>query len=635
MSRLVTLSLVAVGSGAAPSIPGWWAGSRLSKDLGGARAARGHFHLAFRLGASRIYELLAPEVDIGPWPSRRARMVASLAVDAAVTLALTRSRRSFLAPRVLADTLDLAVWGVPAVKLDHTMAAGVPTAVDAATEVGAPGLLLPLLNWSVVAALRSRLGQSTPLSSVIWQLSGCVIALGVRGYVRQQDEAQLRRHETVMRARAHAAFLRGQNDVAVRADNIVDLLARTEPLVASMEPESTPRRSGTARALHSWKAELADETRHHGAYLAALLLRVARRRQTADLASDVVFDLAERDAAVVLSARQAAFVSAHLLSGSYQGAVSVEVRRPSSHAPGQAFALRVGDEELAVPSDPSIDVAITDLAPIVVLAGGFWCGSSALRVREHTAWWAVTPALVGAGLLALRVHRDRLQGEPWPIERVIRSMLVGQVVFAPLAAATMRRGHDDAGFQQFPQLGGFLLAAPALLGLDDPGLTDRVRVRLGLTAVAATVPGFIAARRKVRLKDLVAASVLPFTGWIASRQVAHGMRDHQSALAAHIRASASVMELEAFDSGRASVVDLVEAAVSDLDERLCALRRDQPGGRTETATSHEVRLLDEAGFRVRAARSQVDQLRMGPARPAPGDRARRAGTLGHEEDQDD
>ena len=147
----------------------------MRSDLGGARAARGQFHFVFRLGASRVYEWLAPELDIGRWPSRRTRLATSLAVDAAIAVALARSRRSLLWPRLLIDAVDLTAWGVPAVKLDHTMAAGVPTAADLVTDLGPAGLALPLLNWSIVAGLRRRRGPPTPLASVMWQVSAGVI----------------------------------------------------------------------------------------------------------------------------------------------------------------------------------------------------------------------------------------------------------------------------------------------------------------------------------------------------------------------------------------------------------------------------------------------------------------------------
>ncbi len=583
-------------------IADWPARPDFHDDLGGVRVARGRFHLGFRLGASRVYEWLAPEHAVGRWPSRRSRLAASLVTDGLWAVALSRSRRSLLWPRAVTDAIDQVAWGVPAVKLDHTMAPGVPLTVDAVTDLGAAGFAVPVLNWAVVAGARRRRGLDTPADSMLWQVTAGLIALTLRRYARQQDLAQRRRHQVELRARASAAYVSGQNEVAAGADNIVDLLARTEPLVAALETERPVRGSGTARALHTWKAQLADDTRREGAYLAALLVQVARGRQTRELAADVVYELAAEHRALVLSAQQARWLAARLAGDEQVGTIPVTVAS-RDHRAGHALELAVGAVTFLVPPDPDLDVRVVDVAPVVALAGGLWCAVSALPVRERVAWWAVAPAALAAGVLATLVHRGRVAGEPWSSDRVVTAMLAAQALYAPLAAATMRNRHDAAGLQQFPQLGGFLMAAPALLGLDDPALTDPVRARLAVLAAAVTLPGFVAARQRVDARHLLAAAVLPVSGWVSARGVSRGLQEHRETLAATLEAESGEVQAAAHAVGRSEVVDLVRIAAVELRARTARVQ-----SREFALTAEERELLGEAQRRVEEALAALADL---------------------------
>lgn len=98
---------------------------------------------------------------------------------------------------------------------------------------------------------------------------------GLARYEESRRAAALARRRLNVDARCQLAHLAGQNDVAMGADSIIDLLSRTDPL---LPPATAGEMIGviTGRQLAAWKLSLATTTARHAAYLGLILAQWQR-----------------------------------------------------------------------------------------------------------------------------------------------------------------------------------------------------------------------------------------------------------------------------------------------------------------------------------------------------------------------
>lgn len=116
--------------------------------------------------------------------------------------------------------------------------------------LGPAGIVVPAVNATITAAMRRACGRRPGLAAFVWQ------ALGVAGgaaFGAYEDWRWRIEHAIAARqldARCQAAYVAGQNEVAMGADSIIDVLTRTGPLLED--------RAGVvvAQALGAWKASL-------------------------------------------------------------------------------------------------------------------------------------------------------------------------------------------------------------------------------------------------------------------------------------------------------------------------------------------------------------------------------------------
>jgi hypothetical protein len=192
---------------------------------------RDRFHLAYRL-AGRSFQLLIARSSARP--QRRMAAAATCAIgDIVGAIALRRSGRFALGPRMAVDALDSAVWSQGTTGLELATMSGVPLAIEAGLRIGAAGLVVPAINATVTGCIRRMRGRPVSSASFRYQVMAVALGAGIASYEANRRRVVLARHEQGLEARSDAAHLAGQNDIATGADTVVDLLSRTTPLLSS------------------------------------------------------------------------------------------------------------------------------------------------------------------------------------------------------------------------------------------------------------------------------------------------------------------------------------------------------------------------------------------------------------------
>src|ERR1035437_1547322 len=115
---------------------------------------RERFHLAYRL-ASRSFQLLVARSS--RTPQRHMAAAAAFAVgDIVSAVALRRSGRIALGPRLAVDAVAAALWSQGDTGLELATMPGVPLAIEAGLRIGAAGLIVPVMRMPAAAASDRR-----------------------------------------------------------------------------------------------------------------------------------------------------------------------------------------------------------------------------------------------------------------------------------------------------------------------------------------------------------------------------------------------------------------------------------------------------------------------------------------------
>ena len=255
---------------------------------------RATFHLTYRLVSRSMQFLASPQL------SRRMAAAGFGLFDIAQWRFLKRSAGFALAPRLAADALDGAYWSLQSTsRYDLATLPGVPLAIEAGNRLGVLGIAVPLVNATGAALLRRRHHLPSQLGSFRWQAMAVGLGAGISRYSRRQRHLLRSQLEQQLVAQRRWAYLAGQHDVAMGADNVVDLLCRTAPLV-----EAHGNEQAIGAMVSAWKRSLAEATQESSVYLGVVLAQWARRHNDFqhDLAADVTFDLAEDAGTIILSA---------------------------------------------------------------------------------------------------------------------------------------------------------------------------------------------------------------------------------------------------------------------------------------------------------------------------------------------
>ncbi len=280
---------------------------------------RAWFHLVYRLAARSVQVL----IERGqPGSRRRMAWAGTLAaVDMAEAGLLRRRSGFFLGPRLLLDASDTAIWASGTERCDEAALTGVPLAIEAGMRLGLGGLIAPAVSAAFCAAARRHSGRSVSTASFRWQVMGVAAGVGLAAYEASYRRATAARHSVELDARRRLAEVAGQNAVAMGADSVVDLLARTAPLLRDKAG------GGTTGMMAGWKHALAESTAAQATYLGWALKAWELRHNAAhaDLSADVVFQLPEGAGTVLLTASQADSLFQTLDRLPLRGLVQVQV----------------------------------------------------------------------------------------------------------------------------------------------------------------------------------------------------------------------------------------------------------------------------------------------------------------------
>lgn len=239
---------------------------------------RARFHLVYRL-AGRACQIA---VARNRGESRRAvaGVLAWAATDVVGAVALGRTNRFGLLPRLAVDLVDVTAWGRSGDDCDLAVISGVPLNVEAGARLGPAALVIPLVTAATTSVVRRRRNLPLSLFSFRWQVVGVGVGLGLAAYRRSSERVQRARHDREFRARLQQAHQHGQNDVAMGADSAVDLLSRTAPLLPSGSGDQV-----AGRLLATWKQSLATNTMAQTTYLGVALSRWQRQHKPGTMRS--------------------------------------------------------------------------------------------------------------------------------------------------------------------------------------------------------------------------------------------------------------------------------------------------------------------------------------------------------------
>jgi len=517
-------------------------------------AKRERFHLAYRL-ASRSYQILLAKR--GPAPMRNASLAAACVVgDVVSALAIRRSGRFALGPRLAFDAADAAFWSQGSSGLELATMPGVPLAIEAGLRIGAAGVIVPLVNATVTGSMRRRMGRSTSNASFRYQVMAVALGAGIAGYERNRRAVALARHEQSLEARAGAANLAGQNDVATGADTVVDLLSRTAPLLSSVAGSTM-----VGRMLADWRQSLAATTTEHASYLGITLTRWQRRHNESqpNLSADVTFAIEEGHGTILLSAEQSVWLGSALDQLALRGLVTVAaVDLAEAKQPNRPRRLLFGPIRVDVPADSRPGLVPFDVGPLGFLASAMWFGDTIHPGGGAGQVWAVAPGAAAGPVLALWAHRLVARRGETAHGAVLGVALCHSLVHAVGSTATMRNFRNAEGIQRFPFLAGINMVSMMVpLYWSDFDSVQRCLV-VGAIGVVIGV-GLVLFPEAVQWSHLIAELLWPAAAFFSMMTLRSQLDVEAVERGQKLELAAQTSLASAFSEGRSFVLELASA----------------------------------------------------------------------------
>jgi hypothetical protein len=441
---------------------------------------RARVHLVYRWAGRAIQAVMSGQEEN---PRRRIADAAAWAVtDLGGAAALSRTSRFGLIPRLAIDVVDTIHWGGRGEDCDLAVISGLPLSIEAGIRMGPAALVIPAVSATITGAVRRRRSLPASVGSFRWQVIGVFAGVGMAAYGRSRRRALLARHERELHARLEEAYIGGQNEVAMGADSVVDLLSRTAPLL----PEGSDDQV-VGRLLASWKQSLAVDTQARTTYLGVALAQWQRRHNAAHsaLEADVAFSLPPGDGTILLSGSQSSWLESALDALDLRGRVPVEVvDSDEARQPDTPRHLRVGGMVVSVPRDRIKGLTPIDVGPMGFVVGAMWCLDTTLAGSSGSSPWAVMPVVAGGfGLAAWSNQQVERHGSA-AHRRIIVAAFGMAVVHAVGATATMTRTRARNGVQRYPFLSGVeMLGLMLPLYFNEFSTTEQVMIVAGLLGV--------------------------------------------------------------------------------------------------------------------------------------------------------
>lgn len=461
--------------------------------------------------------------------------------------------------RLALDTLDAVLWAnVLHGNTDLPVIVLSPLAAEAGLWMGLAGFVVPAIAGTVVlfGAAGGPLVYLWPAGSVA---VGMLVSLCLRAQWRDRERAAALETE----AGAAEAELSGQNSVAMGADSVVDLLARTDPLLRMHEtaPPAFP--------LAHFKSRLAEKSSVGATYLQVALLRWQRahNQSSPDLSADVEFRIRPGAGTLLLSPARAEHLDRALDQMRLSGEVSVATE--GDGAPGKEQVILIGDRRLTLPADPA-----PGAYPFYPVAVAFWWGAVVTLSQSAPAWEAVPLAATVplAGVMVLTGWWVNRRSAAGLAVSPFWTLLAASGLGAVQAVLSSWLARPDSGRLPFMF---FLLWLAPMLGFYLRDLRIRQRALVLGCCIVGMVAGAVAMRVTFNWSEPLAV-LWPLAGVLAMSGLRSVLDGEVDDLRARLERRHAAEVRAGFGRGRELVIELTADAVAELRGRAATVTLPAP-----------------------------------------------------------
>lgn len=461
--------------------------------------------------------------------------------------------------RLALDTLDAVLWAnVLHGNTDLPVIVLSPLAAEAGLWMGLAGFVVPAIAGTVVlfGAAGGPLVYLWPAGSVA---VGMLVSLCLRAQWRDRERAAALETE----AGAAQAELSGQNSVAMGADSVVDLLARTDPLLRMHEaaPPAFP--------LAHFKSRLAEKSSVGATYLQVALLRWQRahNQSSPDLSADVEFRIRPGAGTLLLSPARAEHLDRALDQMRLSGEVSVATE--GDGAPGKEQVILIGDRRLTLPADPA-----PGAYPFYPVAVAFWWGAVVTLSQSAPAWEAVPLAATVplAGVMVLTGWWVNRRSAAGLAVSPFWTLLAASGLGAVQAVLSSWLARPDSGRLPFMF---FLLWLAPMLGFYLRDLRIRQRALVLGCCIVGMVAGAVAMRVTFNWSEPLAV-LWPLAGVLAMSGLRSVLDGEVDDLRARLERRHAAEVRAGFGRGRELVIELTADAVAELRGRAATVTLPAP-----------------------------------------------------------
>lgn len=473
---------------------------------------------------------------------------------------LTRApvRGGLLLPRLGLDTADMTLWALALHGSSATTAIVLaPLAAQAGMRLGVASFAVPAVGSSVTMIILTVTRTPTTWLVYLWPMAAVVMGFVGGAYLRARHRVHERNFAWEIEAAAVRAEVAGRDSVAARADALIDVLARADPLIRAFEPDppafplqatADGRERNGVHAVYLQEAVMGWQHAHNGASPA--------------LADDVEVRLGSKAGTLLLSAPQQHHLMSAITAMDLRGEVMVDAKNPGPV--GTAQVITVNRWHVRLPADP---VPLPQALHPVPLA--FLWGVIIVLLQSLPGWEAVP--LVATGPLAAAclgaawwAHRRLTSGGRVAPGAVLTAAVVLGASQAIVTSALARPGSGRLPFLFF------LLWVGLLLGFylrDLP--VARQALALGGCLLASTA-GALVAPDRVAIMSLPIALLWPLAGALS----VSGLRGALDSDVALLRGSFERRRCEAVRTAYRRAIDQVikitSSAVTEMSSRFAA-----------------------------------------------------------------
>ncbi len=499
------------------------------------------------------------------------------------------STRATIRNRMILNFVEQSAWATQSDEsLDSVVLLGMPVSVEAGIRFGPWALGVPLANFAGASIARSLAGMRTPAFPFVFQALGTGTGWALFSY----DAYRIQRLRAVQAAAVAADHRRcsiaGSQGVAMGLDNVVDLVARTAPLLTL--PGERPHLS----PIHVWKAQLAAAARGEAAYLGDALRRWEQGHNTTSpiLAHDVQVFTEDGDMLLILPAQEAELVG-QLDALKLRGSVTVSAAESAAHHPGRAVNLRVtgngGTARVALTAVEGTQLVQTlnpaPFAPALMIA---WLGLHAHATGENVPVNRVVPGVGLAAAATAWTVRNAARDDPNTARDAVLACVATALAHTIVATPNVRNAATRDGLQPHPFTSA-IWAPLFLLGVMEAQLAPQVRRLAWLGLGATATAGLALYPRRIQIRDVLLGLQLSAVASVSVRNWGRALRAHAGDLQTTYEAEQDQRADEAFLEGAAEVLQVVESAVADLERRLPEVSDRLPPTITREAA---IRLLE-------------------------------------------